>query len=115
MARHTFHNHLIATYINKVTILCVPLPIVDVAAFSVACFWGLSDIHKRLGGLHISLVCLDGKLSGWKSTHNSLVRLSSDLAKSKAQESLSWDYLAEFNLCRSEILPLDGSLPSTPM
>jgi len=60
--------------------MCVPLSTFHWAAFSVACFWGLSDVCSAQVRLKISLLCLDRQSSGWESPHNWLARLSIDLA-----------------------------------
>ena len=48
----------------------VTVLIVSQAAFAVACFWVLSDIHKCLGDLRMAPSPLDKQSASYKSIHN---------------------------------------------
>ena len=50
IARHTFHHQMIAVNTNKQFRQVLVLKVAQ-AAFAVACFCGLSDVHKCIGGL----------------------------------------------------------------
>ena len=50
------------------------------AAFAVACFFCLSDVHESLGGLQIATYPLDKQTAGCISLHNWLVCLAMHLA-----------------------------------
>ena len=50
------------------------------AAFAVASFLGLSDIHECSGGLRMATYPLDKQTAGCNSTHDWLVCLAMDLA-----------------------------------
>ena len=50
------------------------------AAFAVACFWGLSDIHECLGLLQMASHPLDKQTAGCNSPHDWLMSLAMDLA-----------------------------------
>ena len=50
------------------------------AAFAVACFSGLSDVHECLVGLQMATYPLDKQTAGCNSPHNMLVCLAMDLA-----------------------------------
>ena len=50
------------------------------AAFAVACFWGLSDIHECLGLLQMASYPLDKQTAGCNSPRNWLMSLAMDLA-----------------------------------
>ena len=45
------------------------------AAFAVACFWVLSDIHECLGDLRMATSPLDKQPAGYKSPHDWLLRI----------------------------------------
>ena len=49
-------------------------------AFAVACFWGLSDIHKCLGHLQMAAYLLDKQAAGCNSPYDWLMSLPMDLA-----------------------------------
>ena len=49
------------------------------AAFAVACFWGLSDIHKCLSHLQMALYLLNKQTACYNSPHDWLMSLSMDL------------------------------------
>ena len=49
------------------------------AAFAVACFWLLSDVHKCLGDLGMASSPLDKQPAAYKSPHDWLVRLGIDV------------------------------------
>ena len=53
--------------------------IVAQAAFAVACFWGLSDIHECLDNLRMAPSLLDKQSAGYKSPHDWLGRLGMGL------------------------------------
>ena len=50
------------------------------AAFAVASFWGLSDIHKCLGHLQMAPYPLNKQTAGFYSPHNWLMSFALDLA-----------------------------------
>ena len=50
------------------------------AAFAVACFWGLSDIHERSGHLQMAPHSLDKQTTGCNSPHHWLMSLPMNLA-----------------------------------
>ena len=50
------------------------------AAFAAACFWGLLNIHKCLGGLKMAPSPLDKQTATCKSSHDWLMSLAIDLA-----------------------------------
>ena len=50
------------------------------AAFAVACFLGVSDVHKCSGRLQMAIYPLDKQTNGYNSPHNWLVSLDMDLA-----------------------------------
>ena len=54
--------------------------IVAQAAFAVACFRVLSDVHECSGDLRMAQSPLDKQPGGYKSPHDWLVRLGIDLA-----------------------------------
>ena len=56
------------------------MPKVTRAAFAVACFSGLSDVHECSGGLQMATYPLDKQRVGCNSPHNWLVCLAMDLA-----------------------------------
>ena len=56
------------------------MPKVTRAAFAVACFSGLSDVHGCSGGLQMATYPLDKQTAGCNSPHNWLVCLAMDLA-----------------------------------
>ena len=47
--------------------------------FAVACFWGLSDVHKHLGHLQMAPYPLDKQKDGWNLSHDWLMSLAMDL------------------------------------
>ena len=49
------------------------------AAFAVACFWGLSDIHECTGRLQMAAYPLDKQAAGCNSPHDWLMSLAMDL------------------------------------
>ena len=49
------------------------------AAFAVACFWGLSDIHECMGRLQMAAYPLGKQTAGCNSPHNWLMSLAMDL------------------------------------
>ena len=50
------------------------------AAFAVACFWSLSDVHECSGHLQMATFPLDKYTADCISPHNRLVSLAMDLA-----------------------------------
>ena len=50
------------------------------AAFAVACFWGLSDIHESSNGLQTVPTQLDKQTAGCNSPHDWLMSLAMGLA-----------------------------------
>ena len=50
------------------------------AAFAVACFWGLSDVHECLGDLEMAPSPLDKQTASYNLPHDWLMNLSMDLA-----------------------------------
>ena len=50
------------------------------AVFAVACFSGLSDIHKCSGRLQMAIYPLDKQTAGSNSPHDWLVSLAMDVA-----------------------------------
>ena len=50
------------------------------AAFAVACFRGLSDVHECSGDLQMATYPLDKQTAGCNSPHDWLVSLAMDLA-----------------------------------
>ena len=50
------------------------------AAFVVACFWGLSDIHECLDCFQMAPYSLDKQATGYNSSHDWLMSLAMDLA-----------------------------------
>ena len=40
------------------------------AAFAVACFWGLSDVHECMGRLQMAVYPLDKQTAGCNSPHD---------------------------------------------
>ena len=75
-ARHTFHRQTITACINSDTNGAENCT----GCFAVACFWGLSDIHKSSGGLQMAPSPLDKQTAGCNSPHHWLMRLGMDLA-----------------------------------
>ena len=53
---------------------------VALAAFAVACFWGLSDAHECSGRLQMAPYHLDKQTAGCNSSHDWLMSLAMDLA-----------------------------------
>ena len=53
---------------------------VALAAFAVACFWGLSDVHKCSGHLQMAAYPLGKQTAGCNSPHDWLMSLAMDLA-----------------------------------
>ena len=49
------------------------------AAFAVACFWGLSDVHECTGRLQMAAYLLDKQTAGCNSPHDQLMSLAMDL------------------------------------
>ena len=52
------------------------------AAFAVACFWGLLDIHEYTGHLQMAEYPLDKQTAGCNSPHDWLMNLAMDLTAS---------------------------------
>ena len=50
------------------------------AAFAVACFLGLTDIHECSGGLQMATYSFDKQTTGCNSPHDWLLSLAMDLA-----------------------------------
>ena len=50
------------------------------AAFAVACFWGLSDIHECSGGLQMAPSSLDKQTAGYYLPDEWLMSLGMDSA-----------------------------------
>ena len=50
------------------------------AAFAVACFWGLSDIHECLGCLQMAPHPLEKQIASYNSPRDWLMILTMDLA-----------------------------------
>ena len=50
------------------------------AASVVACFWGLSDVHKCLGDLKMAPHPLDKQTASCSSPHDWLMSMAMDLA-----------------------------------
>ena len=53
---------------------------VALAAFAVACFWGLSDVHKCLGRLQMAPYPLGKQTASCNLPHDWLMSLAMDLA-----------------------------------
>ena len=52
---------------------------VALAAFAVACFLGLSDVHECMGRLQMTAYLLGKQTAGCNSPHNWLISLAMDL------------------------------------
>ena len=50
------------------------------AAFAVACYWGLSDVHECLIGLQMASTPHDKQTASCDSPHDWLMSLAMDLA-----------------------------------
>ena len=87
-ARHTFHHQTMPVYCTLITcILYINYPFSQVlvlkisqAAFAVACFWGLSDLHECSGVLQMAPSPLDKQTADCDSPHNWLMSVAMDLA-----------------------------------
>ena len=86
------------------------------AAFAVACFWGLSDVHECTGHLQMAAYPLGKLTAGCNSPHDWLMSLAMDLTSLCDMWRWKWRQLMPFGWFlwrRSLCLPLRG-YPPTP-
>ena len=84
--------------------------------FAVACFWGLSDIHKCTGRLQMAAYPLGKQTAGCNSPHDWMMSLSMDLTALCDMWRWKWHQWMPFGWFwwrRSLCPPLCG-FPSTP-
>ena len=77
---HSFHCHLIVTYINGPTAYVFNAAEGWTVAFTQVSFSCLSDIHECLGGLQMVSSSLDKQIADCDSPHDWLMSLAMDLA-----------------------------------
>ena len=64
------------------------------AAFAVACFWGLSDVHECSGHLQMAAYPFDKQTAGCNSSHDWLMSLAMDLTahyKPRMETEMEWN------------------------
>ena len=85
------------------------------AAFAVACFWGLSDVHECSGRLQMTPHPLDKQTACYNSTHDWLMCLAMDLAALRDTWRWKWHQWMSFG-CFSEYVsfPATSWLPARP-
>ena len=96
-ARHTFHHQTIAVHTNRQFSQVLMLK-VALAAFAVACFWGLSDAHECSGRLQMVSRPLDKYTAGCNSPHDWLMSLAKDLAALCDIWKWKWHKLIPFHV-----------------